>query len=134
MVEVAGANRMMASVKTSGSAESGYGISLHGFHCPTLEFQARLDELTKNLYSFNDCVQFEENGHIVFLALKRESSIIPAHRQAATFRREPHKFFLDLPAFLARTKAQFVDRLCLSGSLGSISLTLLYRPVDQVRD
>ena len=130
MVEVAGASHMMAGIQTSGSAESGFGISLHGFHCKTLELSARLDELISRIGYANDFTTFEENGYVTFLAMTRESYQIPDKKKIVTFRREPHKFFADLPSFLSKSKAQFIDRMALTGSLGSISLTLLYRPVS----
>ena len=121
---------MMAGVKLEGIAESGYGVTIGGFHCPSIEFSGRLDELKKKMSVFYDAVQWEENGHILFLALSRETTSIPYNKDIAVLRREPHRFFQDLPTFLLSTKAQFVDRMILSGSLGSVSLVLLYRPVE----
>ena len=123
-------SHMMAGILTEGSAESGYGISLKGFYCPNAEYPGRLEVLYAKSGFINDFVVFEVNGYTLFLAAKRESYQVPLDRKIVTFRREPHKFFADLPAFLAKTKAQFIDRMTLSGSLGSISLTLLYRPVN----
>ena len=131
MAEAAGGSNMMQGFLTEGSAESGYGISLHGFYCPISEYPARMDALYAKAGFVNDFVTFEVNGYVLFLAAKRETYQIPMDRKIVTFRREPHKFFQDLPGFLAKTKAQMIDRMSLSGSLGSISLTLLYRPVGE---
>ena len=132
MVEVAGGSHMMAGFLTEGSAESGYGIGLHGFYCPNAEYPGRLETLYKRLGFINDFATHESNGYILFLAVKRESYQIPIDRKMITYRREPHKFFQDLPGFLAKTKAQLIDRMSLSGSLGYISLTILYRSVSEV--
>jgi hypothetical protein len=129
MVEVAGGSNMMQGFLTEGSADSGYGMSLKGFYCQNAEVPGRLEALYAKGF-INDFVTFEVNGYTLFLAVKRESCQVPLDRKIATYRREPHKFFADLPAFFAKTKAQYIDRMTLSGSLGSISLTLLYRPVN----
>ena len=130
MVEVAGSSNMMQGFLTEGSAVSGYGITLCGFYCPNVEYSGRLESLYTRQGFINDFVTFEVNGYILFLAAKREAYQVPLDRKIITYRREPHKFFSDLPAFFAKTKAQYIDRMTLSGSLGSISLTLLYRPVN----
>lgn len=131
MVEVAVGSNMMQGFLTEGSAESGYGMSLKGFYCPNAQYAERLDALYAKAGFINDFATFEVNGYVLFLAAKRESCQVSIDRKIATYRREPHKFFADLPAFFAKTKAQFIDRMTLSGSLGSISLTLLYRPVGE---
>lgn len=123
---------MMAGVQMEGSADSGYGVRIAGFHCPVMEFGKRLEALKISLGSIQDIEQIEINGHIMLLAMNRESALIPSLKEVASFRREPHKFFQDLPKFLLSTKAQFIDRMVLSGSLGSISLTLIYRPVKDI--
>jgi hypothetical protein len=130
MVEVAGANRMMPGVQSQGSADSGYGIAIHGFHCPVSELNARLDELKSRVKALNDIEAWEYNGFVMVLVLERNAYALPPKREVAVLRREPHKFFQDLPKFLSSTKAQFVDRMILTGSMGSISLTLLYRAVE----
>lgn len=119
---------MMAGVILGGIAESGYGITLAGFHCPNIEVGARLQELLAKLDRPSDIAQFENNGYTTLLLCARSGLSIPLDVKVAMFRREPHKFFQDLPEFLKSTKAQFVDRMILIGSLGSISLTVLYRP------
>jgi hypothetical protein len=123
-------SHMMQGFLTDGIADSGYGIILHGFYGPNAEYAGRLDALYAKAGWVNDFVTFEVNGYILFLASKRESYQVPIDRKIVTYRREPHKFFADLPAFFSKTKAQFIDRMTLSGSMGSISLTLLYRPVN----
>ena len=124
-------SHMMQGFLTEGSADSGYGMSLKGFYCPNAEYPGRLEVLYAKAGFINDFVAFEVNGYTLFLASKRESYQVPLDRKIATYRREPHKFFSDLQPFLAKTKAQYIDRMTLSGSLGSISLTLLYRPVGE---
>jgi hypothetical protein len=130
MVEAINANHMMQGFLTEGSADSGYGMSLKGFYCPNAEYPGRLEALYAKAGFINDFVTFEVNGYTLFMAAKRESYQVPLDRKIVTYRREPHKFFQDLPAFFAKTKAQFIDRMTLSGSMGSISLTLLYRTVN----
>lgn len=124
---------MMAGIMLQGSADSGYGINLSGFHCPTAEYGGRLQELQdkQDAGKIVDIVSFEDNGYVTVVYLRREGLVIPSRSKMATLRREPHKFFVDLPEFLRKTKAQFVDRMTLTGSLGSISLTVLYRPVEE---
>ena len=127
-MELQTGSRMMAGIQMSGSGESGFGITLSGFHCPTIEFGARLHELEKKIV-IKDFVQWEDSGYITFIAMSRDTYAIPEERKIATFRREPHKFFQDLPKFLAGTRAQFIDRMVVTASMGSLSLTVLYRPV-----
>lgn len=123
---------MMAGVILEGIAQSGYGVTIGGFHCMSIEFGERFEELKKKMISPTDVVQWESEGHIMLLAMCRESYNIPGRREITVLRREPHRFFQDLPKFLSSSKAQFVDRMILSGSLGSISLTLLYRPAESL--
>lgn len=120
----------MAGLQMEGIADSGYGVTLGGFHCPAVEFPSRLEDLKSRFGPFRDVCVREENGYVTFLAYARETPVIPQGIEIQTFRREPHKFFVDLPRFLLKTRAQFVDRMVLSGSMGSLSLTLLYRPVE----
>lgn len=125
---------MMAGIMLQGSADSGYGISLAGFHCPTSEYGARMTDLQKQVSEsrITDIVSFEDNGYVTAIVLRKEPGLpTPQKSKIATFRREPHKFFQDLPDFVRKTKAQFVDRMTITGSLGSISLTVLYRPVEE---
>lgn len=125
---------MMAGVIMQGSADSGYGITLEGFHCPTSEYGARMAEIQKKVTEsrITDIYCYEDNGYATALVLRKEQGLpVPQKSKIATFRREPHKFFQDLPAFFKTTKAQFIDRMTLTGSLGSISLTVLYRPIDE---
>lgn len=122
---------MMAGIVLSLIADSGYGIRIGGFHGPTAQFNERMKELQDNIGPIQDIVSMEDNGYLTFIALSRESAFIPSHKLVATLRQEPHKFFQALPRFLASTKAQYVDRMVLTGSLGSISLSLLYRPVER---
>src|SRR5271165_1548415 len=128
MATIAGSNNMMAGIRTSGTAESGYGVKLGGFHCPSIEFPGRLDELKKEMGVFSDFVQSEQEGYITFVALVQEKDTHITWPQISSLRREPHKFFQDLQKFLSQTKAQYIHQMSLTGSLGSISLTILYRP------
>ena len=125
---------MMTGIQTEGKAESGYGITIGGFYCPTHEFAGRFEALKKTMPPCRDFAIHEEQGYVMVLVMSRSNPNIPQGLELETYRREPHKFFADLPKFLAKTRAQFVDRMILTGSLGSISLTLLYRPVQEVRE
>lgn len=124
-------SNMMAGVTLSGTAESGYGIRIGGFHAPVSEFAARMKELRQSLSPIDDISVIENNGYVTFIALAQEDVFVPAEKLIATMCHEPHKFFLNLPKFLASTKARNVDRMILTGSLGSISLTLLYRSAER---
>jgi hypothetical protein len=121
---------MMQSIRTSGSAESGYGVKLGGFHCPSIEFQGRLEELKSEMGIFSDFVQFEQEGYITFIACVQDKDTHITWPRIESFRREPHKFFQDLQKFLSSTRAQYIRRISLTGSLGSLSLTILYRPIQ----
>lgn len=123
-------NTMMSPAALEGTADSGYGITLAGFHCPVIEFGKKQGELLAKFPEPHDIVSHEDNGYVTFLAIKREPSIFSGKREMRTFRREPHKFFQDLPRFLSSTRAEFIDRMILTGSLGSISFTILYRPSE----
>ena len=120
----------MQDVLMAGKAESGYGVTLAGFHCPIIQIAAKLSELEASIGRIDDFAVTEDNGWATCVALHRETTALPPTKKMATFRREPHKFFQDLPKFLYSTKAVYVDRIGLSGSLGSVSFTLLYRPVE----
>ena len=121
---------MMAGIQTEGTAESGFGIRIAGFHCGTFEFGGRLESLKSKIRGPDKIVQWEDNGYTMFLALKDDNAVknLTQLSKIATFRREPHRFFSDLPKWLMSTKAQHIEQVLLSGSLGSISLTILYRP------
>ncbi len=121
---------MMAPPVLEGAAESGFGVKMGGFHCPVIEYGKRILDLLAKYPDASDVVSHEENGYVTAIVMSREMTHFPAERVIGVYRREPHKFFQELPRFLASTKAQYVDRLVLTGSLGSISLTLLYRPVS----
>jgi len=120
----------MQDLILSGKAETGYGVTLAGFHSPTLQFAAKLAELESTIGRIDDFATTEDNGWVTAIALHRETTALPPTKKLATFRREPHKFFQDLPKFMYSTKAVYVDRIFLTGSLGSVSFTLLYRPVE----
>jgi hypothetical protein len=123
---------MMAGLQMEGKADSGYGVLIQGFHGTTAEFPGKLAALQASIPSPIDIAVSEDNGYATCLVWERGHDFIPSERKVAYFRREFHKFFIDLPKFVASTKAQYVDRMILSGSLGSISLTLLYRPASDV--
>lgn len=126
---------MMAPAQLEGVADSGFGILLHGFHAPVQEAPARLDALKSKLSGRAREIAFvEDNGYVTCLVVERRTPAIPSNSEFAMFRREPHRFFIDLPKFIASTRAQLVDRLILSGSLGSVSLVLLYRPAPPDAD
>lgn len=122
----AGGN-MMVGALTSGSADSGCGVVIAGFFCPTHEFPMKLAELMKD---FNDpnlrIAQCESNGYITFLA-SQKGIPSPVKTTAATLRREPSKLFSDLGLFLKKLRACYIDQMALSESYGNITLTILYR-------
>lgn len=122
---------MMQSLILNGKAESGYGVTIVGFHDEVGKFNARLEELKSQVDPIHNIETFEYNGYATCLISSQEK-FSREKPQVAIFRREPHKFFQDLPKFLSSTKAAVIDNMILSGSLGSISLTLLYRPCEGV--
>lgn len=125
MATIEGANRMMPGVEFAGVAESLYGTSLGGFHCRRIEFQAKLEDLLKKMGRFDHIAQVEQEDFITFVAAKSDYAL-DTDLKPAFFRRETHKFFQDLEKFLFGLKAAHIQELSLSGSLGSVSLTLLY--------
>ena len=119
---------MMAPPVLEGSAESGCGASLAGFHCSRSEYLKRLEEFNLNFPDALMISTYEDNGFICFVAARfKPMESFPVPSKSACFIREPHKFFRDLPAFLRSTRARIIDSMALSGSLGSVTLTLLYR-------
>jgi len=122
---------MMAGLQMEGVAESGYGIKLSGFHCSALEFPKKLGDFTKDGVTPGKISQCESNSYVSFLMCSREGLHTPAQVKIATFRREPHRFFIDLATWLRSTRAMFVDDMILSQSYGSLTLTLMYRPAPE---
>jgi hypothetical protein len=127
-VSVPGANHMMRDQKNAGSAESGAGVSLFGFYVPNAEVGERLRLLDIEHGPFSEIALHESEGWTFFIG----ASEVPPHststlyRKVGFYRRESHKFFEDLPAWLFRSKAIHVHRLNLSQSSGFLSLTWLY--------
>lgn len=125
---------MMAGIRLEGAADSGYGVRLVGFHVQMPDFPSRLDALSKSTSVF-ECAQAENNGWITFLAQEwrpvEETENFDGPKKIAVFRREPHRFFLDLGEFLKKTRACFVDQILLSDSLGSVTLTMVYRQIPE---
>jgi len=119
---------MMAGPQLSGSAESGYGIRLSGFHCASRDFAVNADFIAKDIQGGAKISQCEMEGHVAFLIATRDGLSIPAETKLATYRREPHKFFIDLAHFIKSTRACFIDDMVLTSSSGSLCLTILYRP------
>lgn len=122
---------MMQGVQTFGSADSGFGVTLAGFHCPNIEFAARMEVCEKAFGPFMDFAKCEENGFVTFVGYRRDALGLSGTTLLATYRREPHKFFTDLQKFLSSTKATGIERLSLSCSLGSVSLTILLRHAQE---
>lgn len=125
LMEVLGGSRMMPTTDFSGVAESSYGTTLGGFHCRRIEFQGRLEDLLKKMGRFDHVAQVEQEDFITFLAAKSDYAL-DSDLKPAFYRRETHKFFLELGKFLSGLKAAHIQELALSGSLGSVSLTVLY--------
>jgi hypothetical protein len=120
---------MMAGIRMDGIAESGYGVTIAGFHCQTIDAPAKLSELLSRLSSKpTDFTTHEENGYVTFVAASVDANFLSTDGpEVVVYRREPHKFFIDLPKFIAATRAREVLRMSITGSLGSLSLTLLYK-------
>lgn len=113
----------MAGVRMEGYAESGYGVSIQGFHCAISEFPKKLSELEPTIL----IAQCESNGYATFLSCKNEGPVVnDGSLKFASFRREPHLFFVDLSHFLKSLKAARVWAMTLSESHGSLGLTLVY--------
>lgn len=122
---------MMQTVRLEGSAESGYGVRLSGFHCPAFNAAKKLAELAFIGTRARLIRQCESNGQQTFLLCEDPPELINAPRKLATFRREPDKFFLDLDLFLKSLKAAAIYDMALSESHGALALTLLYVTADQ---
>lgn len=124
---------MMQGIQNSGTAESGFGVALSGFHCPNLEVPGRLAELLdSNPQAPCDIEVVEQNGYCtVLVAWQRDRIVDLDGVQITVFRREPHRFFVDLPKMLAQTRAGSLERMVLTGSLGSVSLVLMTRPAPR---
>lgn len=123
---------MMAQARMDSVADSGYGVTVGGFHCPAIEFNGRLAELSRQMgYPFDLIAAHEENGYIDFVAVCQTVNSLPLKpAKLEIFRREPHKFFADLQKFIGATRAQRIHQIQLIGSLGAIALILLVHPVE----
>lgn len=119
---------MMAGVLTEGRADSGYGVMMAGFHTEVRLLGGKLAEWKEKFGAVDDVVSFEDSGYVTFLFYRREPFDLAdeGRFRVETFRREPHRFFADLPGFLRRVQARSIRRFILTGSLGSISLTILF--------
>jgi hypothetical protein len=116
---------MMAPAQLEGEV-IGEGFSLFGFHHSILEFPKKLQELCqkKQIQKFS---QIEENGYVTFLGLSEtEPRFFSKDIKCACYRREPHKFFIELPAFIHRYMIGRIVDFKLSTSHGSITLTILF--------
>lgn len=121
---------MMQGYQMSGSAETGYGLTVSGFHCPVMQFGSELQTLLERTTGeVVDVVQFEDNGYSTLLLLSSDGrpADLSGLTRIASYRREPHRFFQDLPKAISPLKIKQVLKLSLSGSLGSLQLILLYR-------
>ena len=120
---------MMAGTMTECTAESGFGVKVHAFWCRSLEFPAKLGMLEARVRNPSDFSVCEDLGYTGMAVYENEGTA-EGTRRMARLRRTPDKFFQELPKFLASTKARAVDRLILTASEGSLSLTMLYRSID----
>lgn len=118
-------NTMMSAPVLEGVAESGYGVRLAGFHIRRADYAKRLAEFQEKFPAVMTMAVWESDGYVTFLGGTTDRSGVYVPSQPAVFIREPHKFFIDLPAFLRSTRALWIHQMLLSGSLGSITLTLL---------
>ena len=126
-VTVAGANKMMRGQTTEGSADSGEGVTLSGFYVPNAEVQARLADLEIAKGPFTEIALHESEGWTFFMASLGITTLPPSCvLKIGYFRREAHRFFDELPAWMAKTGAVHVRRLSLAQASGFLSLTVLY--------
>ena len=132
-IAVKNANQMMASQKIAGSAESGKGVVLAGFYCTNGDVQDRLRAIETDQGPFTEIALHESDGWTFFIGSSEEPGV---HRggvlKMGHYRRESHKFFDDLPAWLFQSRAVHVHRLTLSQSNGFLSLTWLYSDEPRV--
>ena len=132
-VAVPGSNMMMRSQKISGSAESGRGVVLAGFYAPNNEVQERLKSIETDQGPFSEIALHESEGWTFFIgASESHGSLKSGTPKIGFYRRESHKFFDDLPAWLFQSKAVHIHRLTLSQSNGFLSLTWLYSDEPRV--
>ena len=131
MVQVAGGSNMMQGFRMEGTAESGFGVVLSGFHASVTEAGSKIQALHEKFPTARQIMAWEDNGYLSYLALCEERDTLLTAPRILCYRREPHKFFVDLPRVLASTRAQKILSLSLTGSLGSLSLVMLYRPAPE---
>lgn len=122
---------MMQGRKNAGSADSGSGVLLAGFYAPNAEVDARLKTLDADFGPFSEIAIHECEGWTAAIA-SSEGAGRPGCLKIGVFRREAHRFFEDLPAWLFKTNASHIHRLSISQSSGFLSLTCLYSD-DPVR-
>jgi hypothetical protein len=119
---------MMAGPKTSGVAESGYGVKIAGFFGPVRDFANNLRVVQDALKSPGLIATCEQEGYVTFLAVQNETALVFANESIAFYRRETDKFFAGLTAFLASIKAQHITSIAICGSGGSLCLSVVYNP------
>ena len=117
---------MMKGQRNFGSAESGYGVVLAGFYAPNGEVQERLKSIEADQGPFSEIALQECEGWTFFMGASSPGVNRSGKLKMGFYRREAHKFFDDLPAWLFQSKAVHVHRLNLSQSNGFLSLTWLY--------
>ena len=128
VVHAPGANRMMSDGKTSGSADSGAGVSVAGFYVPNGVVPTHLKEIEQDFGPFTEIALHESEGWTFFLGVHgdvRSYDTAPVWK-LGYFRRESHKFFVDLPVWAFSSRAVRVKRLTIFQSSGSLSLAWLY--------
>lgn len=122
---------MMSGMILETSVESGYGLSLSGFHGSTMEFPGKLRDLLAKNEDPDFMIQAEENGYVTFLVGKNLPGFereLHCVKRIAFLRREPHRFFPDLGPWLKNLFVSEIIQASLTGSSGSLTLTLLYKP------
>ena len=123
---------MMQSSISEGNGSSGFGVELRGFFSSSSEAATKIMQWSalKGAGPYDKMAMCESEGGFFFVYARNPESVESSEAgplKTAVFRREIHRFFLDLEPYLAKLKAAWIADLSVSAHGGSLTMAILYR-------
>ena len=115
---------MMASPVLEGIFENSNGVKIGGFHCRVMEVAGRLEDFKKKFGRIDLVFQHELEGHVLFVAVQNFKGSGTLTRDVTYYRREPHRFFQELPRFFSSLSCENIHAVSVSGSMGVLSMVI----------
>jgi len=118
---------MMQAVVLQGEASNDSGlVKLAGFITNSGDISKKCEEVFPPDSGWRKLAHTESNGRMMLLALQSPTDAPYIPRKVAVYRREDHKFFVDLSFIFQRLAIATIDDVTVSESHGSFSMVLLY--------